>query len=291
MKKKKKKTEEEVVEVTEEIDQDELKKKKKKKRIIIVSLIIFLIIVGIYIKPFFLFSKKNRSINKENLNYLKEKYGDSVNIRFISKRKVWKYQVCSKITPYCAEIRYKNKKWKYPEGEGFIYTILFMDETVNILKNNNIEYKTYGNNKNILTLPDNLILVIKKDNTGDLIDAIKRINRSNYIDSLCVNSKEKCTGKFEINIFNAKEYDVITDAIKKEYDVTGYEDFYKVLYDKEENRFGKRLGENVVRNGINDYMFSCNDSTCNNYKYLAYRYVIGNHNHVGNTMIVEGIKG
>ena len=288
---KKKKNEEVAEEVVEEIDEAALKKKKKKKLIIIISLIIFLIIVIIYISPFFLITKKNRQINEENLTYLKDKYGDSVNIRFISKKKIWKYRICSKTTPYCTEIKYKKKKWKYPYGEGFIYTLLFMDEAAKILTDNDIEYKTYGNNENILKLPDNLILLIKKDDNGKLISAIKQINSSHLIDSLCVNSKEKCTGKFEINIFNASEYELITSLLKKSYDIKGYEDFYQALYDKEENRFGKRLGENVVRNGINDSMFECNDASCNNYKYLVYRYVIGNHNYVGNTMIVEGIKG
>ena len=277
-------------EVNEETYEETLKRKKKKKYIIIISLVIFLIIVGIYIKPFFLFGKKNHQINNENLNYLKDKYGDNVNIRFISKKKDWKYQICSKTTPYCVEVKYRNKKWKYPQGEGFVYTLLFMDEAVKILSDNDIEYKTYGNNKNILTLPDNLILVIKKDDDRKLIDAIRQINNSRLIDSLCVNSNEKCTGRFEINIFNSNEYDLITSEIKRNYDIVGYEDFYKVLYDKEENRFGKRLGENIVRHGINNDMFACDISLCNDYKYLAYRYVIGNHNYVSNTMIVEGIK-
>lgn len=287
MKKKNKETlEENIVEIDEEI----LKKKKKKKLIIIISLIICLLVIGFYIKPFLLITKKNRQINSENINYLKAKYGDTVNISFISKKKTWKYHICSKITPYCTEVRYQNKKWKYPQGEGFVYTLLFMDEAIQILKENNIEYKTYANNKNTLVLPDNFILVIKKDNNSNLINAIKKINNSNLIDSLCVNSKDKCTGKFEINIFNASEYDYITSEIKKDYDVIGYEAFYKILYDKEENRFGKRLGENVIRHNINDDMFTCNISLCDDYKYLAYRYVIGNHNQVGNTMIIEGIK-
>ena len=276
--------------ITEEIDEKELKKKKKKKLIIIISLLIFLVIVVIYIKPFFLITKKNRQNNMENLTYLKSKFGDSVDIRFYSKKRIWKYRICSKTTTFCAEARYKNKKWHYPQGEGFIYTVLFMDEATSILSDNNIEYKTYANNKNILTLPTNFILIIKKDDENKLINAIKQINRSNLIDSLCVNSKEKCNGKFEINIFNNEDYDLITSTLEKSYDVAGYEDFYQILYDKEENRFGKRLGENVVRHGINDDMFTCNDPLCNNYKHLAYRYVVGNHNYVGNTMIVEGIK-
>jgi len=278
-------------EISEEIDEEVLKKKKKKKLIIFISLIVFLVIFGFYAKPFLLITKKDKKTNDENINYLKSKYGDNVNINFISKKKVWKYHVCSKITPYCTEVRYKNNKWQYPYGEGFVYTLLFMDEAVQIFKENNIEYKAYGNNKNTLVLPDNFILVIKKDSTNNLINAIKRINNSSLISLLCVNSKDKCTGRFEINIFNTNEYDYIINKIKNDYDVSGYEDFYQILYDKEENRFGKRLGENVMRHNINDDMFICNDPSCNNYKYLAYRYVIGNHNQVGNTIIIEGIKG
>lgn len=286
----KRKKDEKTEETTIEIDEETLKRKKRKKLIIIISLIVFLIVIGLYIKPFFLITKKDRQINNENLNYLESKYGDSVNISFISKKKVWKYHICSKMTPYCVEVRYQNKKWKYPQGEGFVYTLLFMDEIVVVLNDNNIEYKTYGNNKNTLALPDNLILVIKKDNTDNLIRVIKKINNSSLINSLCVNSRDKCSGRFEINIFNANEYDLITNEIKETYDVSGYERFYQVLYDKEKNRFGKRLGENVVRHNINDDMFTCNIDLCNKYKYLAYRYVIGNHNYVDNTMIIEGIK-
>ena len=286
----KKKKDDTLEEASEEIDEETLKRKKKKKLIIIISLIIFLVILAFYAKPFLLITKKDKQINNENINYLKSKYGDNVNISFISKKKTWKYHICSKITPYCVEVRYQNKKWKYPHGEGFVYTLLFMDEAVQILKDNDIKYKTYTNNKNTLVLPDNLILIIKKDDTNNLINAIKRINNSNLINSLCVNSKDKCTGRFEINIFNASEYDYITSQIKEDYDIVGYEKFYQILYNKEENHFGKRLGENVMRNGINDGMFICNDPSCNNYKYLAYRYVIGNHNQVGNTMIIEGIK-
>ena len=287
----KKKKDKKMEETTIEIDEETLKRKKKKNLIIIISLIVFLILIGFYIKPFLLITKKDRQINNENINYLESKYGNSVNISFISKKKVWKYHICSKITSYCVEVRYQNKKWQFPQGEGFVYTLLFMDEAVQILKENNIEYKAYSNNKNTLVLPDNLILVIRKENTNNLISAIKKINNSSLINSLCVNSKDKCTGKFEINIFNDSEYDYITNQIKENYDVSGYERFYQILYDKEENRFGKRLGENVVRHSINDDMFTCNDSSCNNYKYLAYRYVIGNHNQVGNTIIIEGIKG
>ena len=66
MKDKKEEIKEEIKEeVNEEIDEETLKRKKKKKYIIIISLVIFLIIVGIYIKPFFLFGKKNHQINND----------------------------------------------------------------------------------------------------------------------------------------------------------------------------------------------------------------------------------
>ena len=291
MKKKKEKKKDEILEEEiQEVDKEELKKKKKKKIIIIIIVILALVGIGFYIKPFILITKKSRKTNDENISYLQSKYGENIKISFISKKKAWKYHICSNVTSYCVEVRYQNKKWKYPYGEGFIYTLLFMDEAVGILKDNNIEYKTYGNNKNTLELPSNLILVIKKDNQNSLISAIKRINDSSLISSLCVNSDDKCSGKFEIDIFNASEYDYITSKLKDNYDVLGYETFYQVLYDKVENRFGKKLGENILRHGINDDMFACNISLCSDYEYLAYRYVIGNHNYVGNTIIIEGIK-
>ncbi len=280
---------EEPIEIIEEIDEETLKKKKKRRLIILICLAILLLGIGFYISPFFLITGKNRQINNENINYLKDKFGDSVKISFVSKKKLWKYHICSQTTPYCAEVKYYNKKWTYPYGEGFIYTLLFMDQATNILKNNNIEYKEYANNENTLKLPSNLILIIKKDDTSKLVNAIREINNSNLINSLCVNQDDKCSGTFEINIFNSSEYDLIINKYKDYYGISGYKDFYQVIYESDENRFGKTLGNNIVRHNIGDGMFNCDIQECNNYKHIAYRYVIGNHNIIGNSIVLEGM--
>lgn len=277
-----------------EIDNDniELIRKKRKKRIIIILLLLIVVAIIVYIFPFFLITKKDKHLNNHNITYLNDKYGDNLKINFIVKRKKWKYKICSKETNFCANAFYdkKNNDWEYPNGEGFVYTVIFMDEIVGILDNDNIEYKTYTNNENTLTDPDKFILIIKKnDNYSSLVSAIKEINRSKTINLLCTNSDNKCNGQFEINIFNEKDYDLITNTLTKEYNVKGYEDFYKVLYDSDEFKFGKRLGQNIIRHNIDDGMFNCSDNECNSYKHLVYRYVIGNHNHVGNTIVIEGI--
>ncbi len=273
-------------------EENEVKKPLNKKRLLLIILIlVILILSGIYMYPFLLFGSNNKKRNDDNIKYLLDRYDNKLTVSFVSrKKKVWTYEVCAKNSSFCGEIKYK-KNWIYPLGEGFIYTLIFMDNAVDTLRRNNIEYTTYTNNKSVFTRPNNLILVIKKDNAASLVNAIKEINNDKVIGSLCSKIDDnKCTGRFEINIFNKDDYELITSSIKKSYGIDSYYKFYEILYEKEENRFGTRLGNNVVRHNIDNNMFSCNIPECNNYKYLAYRYVIGNHNMVNNTIIIEGIK-
>ncbi len=281
-------------EVTEEVtlDPEEIEKKKKRKTRLIVFLILFftLLVVAIwYTHPFFLIGKKNRLKNDENLKYLVDTYGETLRISFYTKKKkIWTYHLCSKKTPFCTDIKYNGKKWSYPKGENFIYTVLFMDEATDILDNNNINYTLYTDNETPLVLPNNFIVVVEKDDTSALINAITSIDQSSLISRLA--PEKKHGGKYEFNIFNKDDYKIITDSIKENYNVSGYEALYKILYDLDKNEFYAKLGNNIQRHYIDYTMFDCTADNCGEYKHIAYRYVIGNHKYVGNTMILEGIR-
>ena len=280
------------------INDDNGKKKNKKLLfIIIISVVVMILFIVLFMifGPKYLVSNKDSHVNDENIKFLVDTYGNDVKVTFLDKKKnknnyIWTYRICGNKSLYCAEIKYddKGKDWIYPKGETFINTLIFMEQSTSILDKNNISYKEYTDNKVKYDMPNTFILVIKKDNTNTLVDAIREIDNNNLIDKLCFD--DTCTGKFEISIFNSNDYDIITKKLSKSYGVNSYEDLYAVLYKNDKVVYGKKLGENIERHSIDNNMFNCTSDDCNSYKHLAYRYVIGNHNHVNNTMIVEGIN-
>lgn len=276
---------------TKEENVEEIKKtSKKKKIIIIISIIFFLIVVAIYIILAIIYNKNNGTVASKDIEYLKSLYGEVGVTLTVKKNNTKNYHICSKKTIFCTDAQYneKTKQWHYPQGEGVAYSITFLDQFINTLKDNNISYYTYIDNNNI---SNNYILVIKKENEQNLINAIMTINNSDLIKSLCqYNRDSKCTGTFEINIFNSEDYDFIVKKHSKQYGINNYFDLYDILLKNDKTVYGESKGENIERNNINEKMFSCQDEDCIKHKHIAYRYVIGNHNYAGNTIIVEGIN-
>ena len=267
--------------------------------IIIGSVILTLAILFLIFKSSIIVSKNDLTMNDENVNYLTSKYGENVDISFVSKKKkkkysIWEYNVCSKTTGFCVKAKYsdKHKDWTFINGEGFMYALLFLDQSIDILNKNNISYKTYGNNKTPFDMADRFILVLKKDDDGALINAIKEMDGSSFINSLCTyntDSSTDCTGEIEIDIFNNEDYDLITKEVSNSYGISGYRDLYKVILEHDENKYDSKLGTNIERHPIGDNMFTCVNDDCTTYKHLAYRYVIGDHNQFKNTIIIEGL--
>lgn len=273
-------------------DIPDIKKHSKKKKIIIISIFLILIIAAVTL-VIIICSRNNEESKDENIKYLIDKYGN-INTNILSKKgnKIT-YRLCSKITPFCTIINYdkKNKKWHYPKGEGFTYTITFMDQVINELESNNIVYYTYVDNLSPHDISNNFILIIKKEKQESLVNAITKIDNNNLIPLLCPNSNDdNCTGKFEINIFNSEDFDTIIKKKSKHYGIKDYTELYQILQKNDNSNYGNKVGNNIERHNINYDMFNCNDEYCINSKHIAYRYVIGNHNYAQNTIIIEGIN-
>lgn len=283
----------EVIEEPKENEVEKEKVSKKKKIIIIVAIVFFSIITVIYVILAIIYNKNNGQIDDKEVEYLKSLYGDlSINIEIV-KNDTKTYRLCSKKTPFCTTAKYnkKTKKWHYPQGQGFAYAITFMDQSIDVLEENNIAYYTYVDNNISHDISHNFMLVIKKEDEQNLINAIMRINNNDLIGSLCPSNREsKCTGEFEINIFNNEDYDLITKKHSKHYGVKNYFELYSILLKNDKVVYGNERGKNIERHNINENMFSCHDEDCIKCKHIAYRYVIGNHNHAGNTIIIEGIN-
>lgn len=293
------KDEKEIKKVDETAEEVKTKVNIRKLLVIIVSIILVLVFLFFVFRSSIIVSKKDLTANDENVNYLTSKYGDNIDVIFMAKKNkkkynVWEYNVCSKITKFCVKAKYddKFKDWTFNNGEGFMYALLFLDQAIEILNKNNIDYKTYGNNKTVFDTINKFILVIKKEDDGTLINAIKEMNESNYINMLCsynTDSSNKCTGEIEIDIFNSADYDIVTKKESSNYGVSGYYDLYKILLENDNNKYDSKLGNNIERHPIGDNMFTCLDDKCSTYKHLAYRYVIGDHNQFKNTIIIEGL--
>ena len=271
----------------------------RKLLIIIGSIILAIVILFFVFRSSIIISKKDLTMNDENVNYLTSKYGENIDVSFVSKKSnkkynIWEYNVCSKTTEFCVRAKYDDgyKEWTFNDGEGFMYALLFLDQAIDILNKNNISYKTYGNNKSPFDMASRFILVIKKDDDGSLINAIKEMDNSSLISSLCTynaDSSSKCTGEIEIDIFNSDDYDMIVKKANNNYGISGYYELYKILLDNDSNKFDSRLGKNIERHPIGDNMFTCVNDDCGTYKHLTYRYVIGDHNQFKNTIIIEGL--
>lgn len=273
---------------------EENKKKKKKAKLFLIIFGLLFFLIGImYIISSLLFSKKDKIDNDKNIEYLTNTYGDNVKISFLNKRKnIYSYSICSKKTIYCVQVKYNelNNNWEYPNGESFVSAFLFMDQLVNILDKYNIDYKAFTDANTSHDIPNNFVLAIKKDDEASLINAIKSINDSNLIDNICGKDGDSCNANYHITIFNKDDYDIIVNKVKKQSIIKSYSDLYEILLKNDEVIYSSRLGENIERHSIDDNMFSCTDSDCNRHKHITYRYVPGNHNHVGSTIIVEGIN-
>ena len=284
---------------TEEVLEGKKKISVRKLLIIIGSVILGLVAFYFIFRGSIIVSKNDLTINDENINYLTSKYGSDINISFVSKKNkkkynIWQYDVCSKVTEFCIRAKYddKKKEWTFNNGEGFMYALLLLDQAVDILNRNNISYRTYGNNKTPFDMASRFILVIKKEDDGALINAIKEINGSGYINNLCTythDSSNDCTGEIEIDIFNSEDFDVVTEKAGSNYGISGYYALYKIILEDDENKFDSRLGTNIERHEIGDNMFNCINDDCGTYKHLTYRYVIGDHNQYKNTIIIEGL--
>lgn len=297
--------------MNKDMNEKELKKndenvEEEKKKInifklclIIGSVILVLIILFFIFRSSIIISKGDLTMNDENVNYLTSKYGENIDVSFVSKKSkkkdnIWEYNVCSKTTEFCVRAKYDDgyKEWTINNGEGFMYALLFLDQAIDILNKNNVSYKTYGNNKSPFDMASRFILVIKKDDDSSLINAIKEMDSINLISSLCTyntDSSSKCTGEIEIDIFNSDDFDMIAKNANNNYGVSGYYDLYKILLESDENKFDSRLGKNIERHPIGDNMFTCVNDDCGTYKHLTYRYVIGDHNQFKNTIIIEGL--
>lgn len=272
--------------------EDNKKKAKKVKIVTLVLGILFVVIGALMIASSILFSKKDKKENDKNIDYLVKTYGENVTISFLNKKKqTYLYKICSKKTSFCVPAQYNEKKdkWSYPNKENSVSVLLFIDYAVGILDNNNVEYKTYIDTTISHDIPNNIVLVIKKDNEGALINAISNINGSNLIDKIC-GDDGNCNANYHITIFNKADYEIITSTLNGKTAIKSYADLYEVLYNHDDTVYGSRLGKNIERHNIGTNMFSCSDDDCNNHKHIAYRYVAGNHNHVDSTIIVEGIN-
>lgn len=283
-------------EAIKEPKENEVEKEKvsKKKKIIIIVTIIFLaIITVIYVILAIIYNKNNGQIDNKEVEYLKSLYGDiSINIESV-KNDTKTYHICSKKAPFCTNIKYneKTKNWHYPQGEGFAYAITFLDQAINVLEENNITYYTYVDNNIPNNASNSFILVIKKEDEQALINTIIRINNNDLIKLLCPSNRDsKCTGEFEINIFNSEDYNLIVKKHSKHYGIKNYFELYDILLKNDKVVYGNERGKNIERHNINENMFNCHDEDCTKCKHIAYRYVIGNHNHIGNTIIIEGIN-
>lgn len=278
---------------SDEIFAEENKKKAKKNKIIMLVLgILFIIIGALMVASSLLFSKKDKTGNDKNIDYLVKTYGENVTVSFLNKKKdTYTYKICSKKTPFCVAAKYNEKKdkWSYPNKESAVNVLLFTDYTVSVLDSSSIEYKTYVDTTVSHDIPNNLVIVIKKENEGALINAITTINNSNLIDKVC-GDDGNCNANYHIAIFNKDDYEVITGAINEHTGIKSYTDLYEILFRHDDETYGTRLGENIERHNIGGNMFSCSDEDCIKHKHIAYRYVPGNHNHVGSTIIVEGIN-